>query len=680
MGNGMICNLFQGSILLYMLSAIGALVIIKRQALCNLFCNAACIIASLLGIAASALYLTSGVGPITIGVMKSAILFLSADIKVDSLSMFFLLSLSILVLCVSIYSIKYVSHYIGKKNVGIFHFLYATFILSMLFVFTSANAVFFYVSWEVMSVTSYFLVIFDSENKETQKAGTLYIIMTHIAAAFLLIGFAMIYRYTNSFDLFGSAAAIPDGAKNIMFLLFLVGFGTKAGVIPFHIWLPYAHPAAPSNISALMSGLMIKTGIYGLLRFVFCYLGIEQTWWGVLLLCLGTVTLVLGIAYAFIEKNVKRLLALSSVENIGVILIGLGVCFLATAQGKPMIAGLALTAALLHTFNHALFKGGLFLGAGAIQYATHTKQLEELGGLIKKMPVTAVLMLCFSLAVSSILPFNGFIGEWLTYQALFASIMAGQGGFNILSILVVGALGLAAALAAACFVKLFGISFLGLPRSDHAAKAKEVPLPMNIGMGILGSLCLFLGLFPSVLLNLIDKVILGTAGYSMTGQLQGNILIAYYPLDMAQGGISPLFVLLAVILLILLSLLVIRILGGTYVERKYGTWDCGFNALNERMQYSATGFSKPMKIVFRALYRASRETKVTGDLKYFPASVTYVTASEPVFEKYLYRPIYGRIKMFSKRTKFRIQTGRIHSYLFYIFVVVLVLMLYNSIV
>lgn len=680
MGNSMIGSLFQGSILLYVFSAIGAILLIKRQGIANLLCNALCIIASLLGIAASALYLSSGASPITIRLMESAVPFLSVDIKADSLSMFFILSLSILVLCVSIYSIQYISHYIGNKNVGVFYFLYATFILSMIFVFTSANAVFFYVSWEVMSVASYFLVIFDSEDKETQKAGTLYIIMTHIAAAFLLIGFAMIYSYTNSFDLFGSASAIPDGARNVLFILFLIGFGTKAGAIPFHIWLPQAHPAAPSNISALMSGLMIKTGIYGLIRFVFCYLGVEDTWWGVLLLCLGSVTLVLGIAYAFIEKNVKRLLAFSSVENIGVILIGLGVSFLANAQDQHVIAGLALTAALLHTFHHALFKGGLFLGAGAIQYATHTKQMEELGGLIRKMPVTGVLMLCFSLAVSSILPFNGFIGEWLTYQSLFAGILAGEGGFNILFILVVGALGLAAALAAACFVKLFGISFLGLPRSDHAANAKEVPLSMKAGMGILASLCLLLGLFPSAILSWIDQVIVSVAGYSIAGQLQGKLFLAYYPLDIKQGSISPLAAALAVVLLILLSMAVIRIVGGTHRERKFGTWDCGFSALNARMQYSATGFSKPMKIVFRVLYQASRQTKVTGELKYFPESITYMTSSEPVFEKYFYQPFYGRIKTFSKRTKFRIQTGRIHSYLFYIFLVVLALMLYNSMV
>jgi formate hydrogenlyase subunit 3/multisubunit Na+/H+ antiporter MnhD subunit len=550
----------------------------------------------------------------------------------------------------------------------------------MIFVFTSSNAVVFYVSWEVMSLLSYFLVIFESEHKENQKAGTLYIIMTHIAAAFLLIAFAVIYHYTQSFDLFGSSEAIPGFTKNILFLLFLVGFGTKAGVIPLHIWLPYAHPAAPSNVSALMSGIMIKTGIYGLIRFVFCYLGVEQTWWGTLLLCLGAVSAVLGIAYAFIEQNIKRLLALSSVENIGIILMGLGVCFIAETRDNPLLAGLALAASLLHTANHALFKGGLFLGAGSIQYATHTKNMEDLGGLIKKMPVTAVFVLAFSLAISAMVPFNGFIGEWLTYQSLFATIGAGQAGLNIILILTIAALGLTGALAAACFVKLFGISFLGLPRSDHAENAKEVPVSMRIGMGILAVFCLVIGLFPMLLLRIIDGVVVSVTGHALVPHLEGGFFLAADSLNISGSRISPIVILIAVILITLFCLVIIRLIGGKYVERKYGTWDCGFEGLNSRMQYTATGFSKPIKIVFRMLYRPSRETQVKGTQKYHPESIEYTTTSESVFETYLYRPLYRKVKLLSRRTKFQIQTGSIHSYLLYIFIAVVALMAYNSFV
>ena len=315
--------------------------------------------------------------------------------------------------------------------------------------------------------------------------------MTHIATAFLLIGFMTIFSYTKSFDISGSSALIPESAKNIIFIAFLIGFGTKAGIIPLHIWLPRAHPAAPSSVSALMSGIMIKTAIYGLIRFCLCFLGVQNTWWGVLILCIGAVSAVLGVLYALMEHDIKRLLAFHSVENIGIILIGLGVCFIAVSQNNALLGGIALSASLLHTLNHTLFKGGLFLGAGSIQYGTHTKNIEELGGLIKKMPVTAFFMLCFSLAISGVVPFNGFISEWLTFQSLFANIVLGQAALNILSIISVAALGMTGALAVACFVKLFGITFLGLPRSEHASHAKEVPKSMNIGMGILAALCFF---------------------------------------------------------------------------------------------------------------------------------------------------------------------------------------------
>ncbi len=377
------------------------------------------------------------------------------------------------------------------------------------------------------------------------------------------------------------------------------------------------------------------------------------------------------------EHNIKRLLAYSSIENIGIILIGLGVCFIAFAQNNQFLGALALVAALFHTVNHALFKGGLFLGAGSIQYATHTKDIEKLGGLIKTMPITAFLILCFSLAISSIIPFNGFVSEWLTYQSLFANIVLGQAGLNILSILAVAALGLAGAMAAACFVKFFGISFLGLPRSECSLDAKEVPVTMNIGMGIMAALCLAAGLFPLLILKLIDKVVFGVVGSSVLEYMHGGLGIAYYSLNISGSSISPVVFFIVMAGLILFTLLIIRINGGKYIERKYGTWDCGFEALNSRMQYSSIGFSKPLKIVFRILFRPSRKTLITGDLPYHPESIKYVTADEPVFEKYIYHPVCKMIKSFSRRTTFRVQTGSIHNYLIYIFVTVLVLMVYN---
>ncbi|NLL52201.1 MAG: formate hydrogenlyase [Peptococcaceae bacterium] len=671
--------LFKSSLILYILAALIALLMTKNQKTCNILVNSICILSALLGAAASVLKLTSGVDTLPLIQVHSVVPFISISMTIDNLSAYFILALSILVCCVSVYSLGYISSYIGQRNVALFYFLYTTFILSMILVLTSDNAIFFYISWEVMSLLSYFLVVFESEKSESQRAGKLYIIMTHLATAFLLVGFMIIYSYTKSFDFgLGSAAAImPDSIKNIVFIMFLIGFGTKAGIIPLHIWLPSAHPAAPSNISALMSGIMIKTAIYGLIRFIPGCLGVEHSWWGITILALGIVSAVLGVAYALMEHNIKRLLAFSSVENIGIILIGLGVCFIALAQNNQLISSLALTAALLHTFNHALFKGGLFLGAGSIQYAAHTRDIEKLGGLIKKMPLTGFFVLCFSLAISAIVPFNGFISEWLAYQSLYAFMINGETGLNILFILAVAALGLAGALAAACFVKLFGFSFLGLSRSEQALRAEEVPLSMNIAMGILTFLCLLSGLFPLVALKLIDPVTVSLGGSSIFSTLRGGFLIVYYPLEAAGNTISPLIFVIFLVIFIALILLAARVVGGKYLERRYGTWDCGFEALNSRMQYSATGYAKPIKIVFRILFKPTRQVVMEGDSIYHPDAIQYKTSYTSIFVKYLYHPILLAVKDFAKITKYKIQTGSIHSYLLYIFIAVMAMMLYN---
>ena len=670
-------TLFFVSILLYIFAAAASLALMRRHKLCNIVANTLCILAAAAGAAASIIKIFVDQTLTDIRIFQSTIPLISIDIKIDRLSAFFVLCLSVLVFCVSIYSIGYVSHYYGKRNVGLFNFMYATFILSMLFVMISGNAVFFFIAWEVMAMISYFLVVFEYEQEENQRAGKVYVIMTHIGTAFLLIGFLIMYSYTKSFDMFASSAAIPQSAKNIIFIMFLIGFGTKAGVIPVHIWLPHAHPAAPSNVSALMSGIMIKTAIYGILRFVFSYLGIQNTWWGVTILVIGIVSAVLGVAYAFVEKNIKRLLAYSSIENIGIIFIGLGVAFIAQAQGNSTVCALAITASLFHSFNHTLFKGSLFLGAGSVHYATHTKNMEELGGLIKKMPVTALFFLGGALSIAAVVPFNGFVSEWLTYQSLFATITPGQAGINILSILTVAVLAMAGALAAASIIKLYGISFLGLPRSEHASQAKEVPCVMNIGMGILVTLCLLAGLFPMAVLQGIDKVTLGLTGQSIIGQLKGGLLLAFYPMNISGNAVSPVVILGVLAGVILTALVMTRIIGGKYIQRKYGTWDCGFEALSERMQYSATGYSKPIKIVFKALFRPTRTIKIEGDLTYHPESIEYTVSAEPIFERYLYGPLVRAVKNFSKKIKFRIQTGSIHTYLIYIFLAVLALMLYN---
>lgn len=664
---------------IYAFAALSAVLLCKKDKAANYVPNILCIIASIIAIYTTIHYVMGSSGRLEIFNIKTAVPLVSFKIIFDGTSAFFILGLSILVLCVSIYSVGYLTHYYNKRNVGLFNFLYSSFILSMFTVFTAGSTLFFFIAWEIMSLVSYFLVVFESEYEENQRAGTLYIIMAYIGTAFLLVAFMIMYVYTGSFDMFSGAGGIPSAARNLVFLLLLVGFGTKAGIIPLHVWLPYAHPAASSNVSALMSGIMIKTAVYGLVRFVLGYLGTGSQWWGIVVIILGVLSCFLGIAYALVEHNIKRLLAYSSIENIGIILIGLGTGMIAYARGNMVLYSLALIAVLFHTVNHAVFKGGLFLGAGSVQYSTHTKDIEELGGLIKSMPYTALYMLCFSLAICAIVPFNGFISEWLTYQSLFMNIGQGSPSISVISIFSAAVLALSGALALACFVKMYGISFLGLPRSSHSKNAGEVPFTMRIGMGLLALLCIIFGLFPSIFLRIIDRVSSDISGSSILNSIQGGFIFVYYPINAENSSVMPVSIFLLIVAVILAITAAARLLGGKLITRKYGTWDCGFKALNSRMQYSATGFSKPLRIVFKILYRPGRELEVEeGRSPYYPASLKYTVSTEKIFEKYLYYPLLGFIRMLSRKLKFSVQTGSVHTYLIYIFITVLVLMLYNS--
>ncbi|MDX9872240.1 MAG: proton-conducting transporter membrane subunit, partial [Clostridia bacterium] len=537
--------------------------------------------------------------------ISSPIPYLTLTLKLDKLSAFFLLCLAVLSLSVSIYSIGYMKHYFDKLNTGLFHCFVNVFIVSMFFVLTAADLVSFLIAWEIMSLVSYALVVFETKETENSKAGLLYIIMTHLGAAFLIIAFMLLYVHTGSLEI-AAAGGLSTKVKNILFVLFLLGFGVKAGLIPLHVWLPYAHPVALSNISALMSGIMIKTAVYGLLRFILVVLGASETWWGVVILLLGAVAATLGIAYALLENNYKRLLAYSSIENIGIILIGLGVALAASAGRHPAVAALALLASLFHVLNHTLFKGALFLGAGSLHYALQTKNIEKLGGLMKKMPFTGVLMLLAALAISALPPFNGFVSEWLTFQSIFQFLNVSGTGAQLLGMLSAAALALTGGLGAACFVKLIGISFLGLPRSPEAEEAREAPAPMLFGMGILVFLCLLLGIFPRAMAGLLDGINQELLQISILPAIKGSIIFIYYPLQVGGTAISPVFVLAGGLVLLIICLTVIHLLHPHSNQRLYETWDCGFGGLNSRMQYTATGFSKPLRIVFRTLYRPKR--------------------------------------------------------------------------
>jgi hydrogenase-4 component B len=427
----------------------------------------------------------------------------------DALAGFFNLTLAILAGAVSIYSFGYLKEFEGRRNIGIFGFLFHFLLLSLAIVFTAANAILFLIGWEVMALAAYGLVTFYHEDQETRRAGLLYVVMAHVDAGCILLGFALLIQVSGSADFatFRTAAArLSSSQQAIAFVLFFLGFGIKAGIIPFHIWLPAAHPVAPSNISALLSGIVIKTGIYGMARIFLDALGVLPSWAGMLVLIVGIASAVLGVLYALMEHDLKRLLAYHSIENIGIILIGLGAALVFRVTGHPQLAAVALIAAMFHTLNHAIFKCLLFLGAGSVLHSTGTRNMEEMGGLIHPMPATAFCFLIGAVAISGLPPLNGFVSEWLTYQSLLAGFGVSGGLTRILFPLAGSMLALTGALAAACFVKAFAITFLALPRRPESRPVHEAPGSMVAGMGGLTMACLALGLGATWFLHVFDAM------------------------------------------------------------------------------------------------------------------------------------------------------------------------------
>lgn len=680
MPDAAVLYIFISTIFIFICGAVISLIFSNNKKLCRLISQIAAIIGSASGIFISLAFLLNFVDHPIVFDFNTSFDFLKIVFRLDKLSAFFILLISFLALVVSIYSLGYVKHYEKSRNTSILGALYNLFLCSMILVVTCGQIFLFLIVWEIMSLTSYFLVVYENEKPEVRKAGLIYIIMTHIGTAFITGAFILLYKYTGQTVIqMMDASLIPDYIKNLVFIFLVIGFGTKAGIIPLHIWLPYAHPAAPSNVSALMSGVMIKTAIYGLIRFVIGTLSSDLQWWGIAILLIGAISTILGIAYALMEHNIKRLLAYSSIENIGIILIGIGLCIIATANGNSVLAALSLTAALFHTFNHSIFKGLLFLGAGSIHFATGTKDIEKLGGLIKKMPYTAVFFLVASLSICAIPPFNGFISEWLTYQAMFFNISM-ENTFPKLVVLVSAALlAMAGALAAYCFVKVFGISFLAQPRSQHASEAVEVKKPMLVGMGILSFACLVLGTLPMFFIKLIDTINIQFFKTSILEDIKGFSSFIYCPLKINNTSISPVALLLLMFILFSVLIFIFILVSKGKRTREYGTWDCGYTKLDSRMQYSATGFSKPARIVFRSIFRPRRELKVEeGVQPYFIKSAKYTVSTLSLLETYFYNPTVKRIINFARKARFTIQTGSIHTYLLYIFITILLMFVYYA--
>jgi len=600
-------------------------------------------------------------------------------IQLDPLSGFFLLIVSLVGLALSIYSVGYARGLSGRNNVAVLGGFYNALLLATVLTFVAASIWLFLVAWELMALSAYCLVSFEHEKPETRRAGVLYFIMSHIDAACIILGFLLLFQASGDFSfssLHGIGASMSSGRRNAAFLCFLTGFGIKAGVVPLHIWLPVAHPVAPSNVSALMSGVLIKTGIYGLARVCFDFLGPPPLWWGVTVLAAGTVSAVLGVLYALMEHDLKRLLAYHSIENIGIILMGFGGALMFLHTGHALLATLALVAGLYHTINHASFKALLFLGAGAVLRATHTRNMEEMGGLIKRMPQTAFFFLIGAVAISALPPLNGFVSEWLTYQAMLQGFGTTESLVRLMFPLGGAMLALTGALAAACFVKAFGITFLGQPRSAHAAEAHEVSGSMRAGMVVLTAACVVLGLFPNVLLRLLDPVTRQIAGQEISANVTAAHGLVLGSLAQNGGTVSTPGIALMMLCLLPIPLVFWLVFGRRARTRRAPTWDCGLRGLTPQMQYTATGFSKPIRMIFKALFRPRRDVQREYDFSpYFAKAIHFESHFEEVFERRIYRPGQIWILRASRQIR-RIQAGSVHAYLLYIFLTLLALLLF----
>jgi hydrogenase-4 component B len=503
--------------------------------------------------------------------------------------------------------------------------------------------------------------------------------MAHVGTAFIILVFLIFFQGTGSFafETFRHPQhALSEGMRTLAFLAALIGFGTKAGIVPLHVWLPYAHPAAPSHISALMSGVMIKTAIYALVRVYFDFLGEEfPWWWGFTVLTVGAVSALLGVMYALMEHDLKSLLAYHSVENIGIILLGIGAGMIFQTYGLKEFAALGLLAGLYHTINHAMFKALLFMGAGSLLYATHTRNMEEYGGLLRRMPWTGACFLIGAVSISALPPTNGFVSEWLVFQSLFLSLHIPAVLLKLMLPLAAAMLALTGVLALACFAKAFGISFLALPRSSHARHADEVPIPMRLGMGLLAAVCLLLGLLPMVIVPLLDRAGASFVGVAIADKVVALDGWALAPVNVEFSSLSSPAIALGLIGLSMLGLLVVVLFGGLAKARYYKTWGCGIN-LSPRTEYTATGFVQPIKRVFSTIYQPTvkLETELLEESRYFAKRRRFEFHIEPIFQKYLYDPVVTFFSTMADRLRV-IQAGSLHLYLTYIFLALVVLLL-----
>ena len=578
------------------------------------------------------------------------------SLSIDALSAMFLLIIGLAGMATILYSRGYLAHYLTKKSsahISLHYTALALLVLSMMLVVMADGSFLFLFAWELMTIASFLLILFDAERAEVLRAALAYLVMMHIGFIFLVAGFVGIDSICGNSSFDWLAVCFANGENTHIFILFLLGFGMKAGLFPMHVWLPEAHPAAPSHVSAIMSGVMIKTGVYGVMRVVSQMSVPDQIHTvGVILLTVGAVTGLWGVILAAVQNDVKRLLAYSSIENIGVIFIGLGVATLAHAAGSPIVMTLALCGALMHTINHSLFKSLLFFGAGNIYSQMHTTHLDRFGGVAKHMPVTAILFLVATVAICALPPLNGFVGEFMIYLGMLNSVRDGVNTLYAAGGLL--ALALIGGIVVLAFTKLYSTVFLGSPRHHHVAESEEVDSLRIAAMAIPAAGIIAIGLFPQYAIRIIEPVV-----ESLTGTN-----VAYI-----DGYISPnlsRISLTAILLIIVIALLYIvkRRAQSTRTVAKGPTWGCGFTSPNIRMQYTGESFAEGLESIATSLTQNTVEGRAVGKSEIFPTQHNYNIRHKDKIDRLLAEWWVELLRIINKRIM-KLRTGKINHYILF---------------
>ena len=643
-------------------------VVVGRTAIARPLIYGLCAAATLVALGAALRQLITTAAPQTL-VLPLGIPWLGAHFRIDALSAFFLAVVNLGAAAASVFAIGYGRHEEAPLRVLPF---YPAFLAGMSLVVLADDAFTFLFSWEFMSLSSWALVMSHHRVRDNVHAGYVYLVMASFGTLALLLAFGLLAGPDGLYTFAQMRAAHPAaGLAALVLILALIGAGSKAGLVPLHVWLPLAHPAAPSQVSALMSGVMTKVAVYAFVRIVLDLDGQPAWWWSVVVLPLGGITAAMGVLYALMQHDLKRLLAYHTVENIGIIFIGLGLALAFKANGMAFAAALALTAALLHVFNHSLFKSLLFFGSGAVLNATGERDMEHLGGLIHRMPQTAFVFLIGCAAISALPPLNGFVSEWLTFQAVLLSPQLPSWGLKLLVPAVGALLALSAALAAACFVKAFGVTFLGRPRTPAAASADETDRFSLSAMYFFAALCLVVGVLPGLFIDALAPLSQALVGGRMPIQA-GTQWLTIVPIAASRSSYNGLLVFLFMAISGTLAALAIHRFASDRLRRA-PAWDCGYPNTSPATQYSASSFAQPIRrvfgtIVFRARERV--EMPPPGDMR--PARLV-VELRDLIWDE-IYAPV-GALVGFTADRLNKLQFLTIRQFLSLVFAALVILLL-----